>query len=72
MRGLERNSGGDVVGGRSAAGAVGGGKGRVVGRLIVATRDEDGYGLAPLSAGLPKRAVEDALDPGAEDPPPGG
>ena len=60
------------MGGRSAAGAVGGSKGHVVSRLIVAARDKDRYGLAPLSVGLPEGTVEDALNPGAENPPPGG
>ena len=72
VRGLERNSGGDIVGGRRAAGAVRGGERRVMGGLVVATRDEDRNGLTTLGASFPEGTVEDALNPGAENPPPGG
>ena len=71
VRGLERNSGGDIVSGRRAASTVRGGKRRVMGSLVVASWDEDRDGFTPLGARSPKGSVEDSLYLGAEYPAPG-
>ena len=71
MDGLKYDDGGDIVSGRCTACTSSSGVCRIVGSLIVASRDEDRDGFAPLGACDPKGPVKDPLYLGAEYPAPG-